>query len=238
MDENIKRSKNLQEGVLGDLYKSAVHLPIQAIKLPFKTYKTLYGKHNHKDEYTGTFLQKQRLKKVLVLIHKGSILSSNDKLFMDMVNRFMTEQGHKPIDQTNVELNCPSGNNCTRYIFAGFNKSNKPKSSNTTKSSKDELLPIGVYEIRFDSELQPKNSTHTFKKGHTYRLVVTKVFRDRGMTYIHLKNSFLDENDFLIFKTELRSPINDPTLFKVYQNNSVSPLRTPTKLGPVIAKIF
>ena len=69
---------NLNEGVLGDLYKSALQIPGQVIKAPYTLHKSRYGKNTVDDEYTGSYLQKLRLKKVLNLMHQGKNLSPND----------------------------------------------------------------------------------------------------------------------------------------------------------------
>ncbi len=229
-------NENIEEGSLGDIFKSAINLPIDVIKAPYNVYKSRYGKSGSKDTYSGSYIQKVRLKKILPIMYSGSSLSTNDRHFMDMVNRFMTEQGHEPIDQHNIPMTC---NGCVPYIF----KSIKHKKNNHTNKPKpkgySDLLPTGIYNVRFDSELKPKEyQLHYFTKGSTYRLNIFKVYRDRGTTYIYARNRFLKPDDYLLFKTEIRNPINDPTIYKVYQNNSSSPLKTDIKLGRVIMKIF
>jgi hypothetical protein len=228
--------KDLSEGSLGDIYKSVLGIPLQMVKLPYKSYKTHYGTHTNRDQYTGSFSQKQKLKNVLKSLHKGENLSNKDRLFMDMVNRFMTEQGRIPMDQSGVDLKCQ---NCKPYIFVkDVSKKSDVSHGEEPKEEEPSITQGGVYSVRFDSELKPKETEHVFRKGNTYKMVVIKTYRDRGFTYIHIKNSFLEDNDFLIFKTQVKNPLNEPHLFKCYQDNSETPLKTPTKLGPVIVKIF
>lgn len=231
-------SNNLNEGSLGDLFKSAINLPIQAVKLPYKTYKTFYGKHGSNDQYTGSQIQKIRLKQILPIIYSGATLSPNQQSFMDMVNSFLTEQGHDPVDQHNVDMNC-SG--CVPYVFTSIHTRHRPggESEETKKKRYEDLLPIGVYNFRFDSELKPvEYEKDYFKKGFTYKLNVFDVKRDRGVTYIYCRNRFLKEGDYILLKTEIRNPKDDPTIYKAYQNSNIHLLKNDIKLGRVMIKIY
>ena len=224
---------------LGSAYKSILSTPFKIGNLPFKSYRELYGKPKNSEQYQGTFLQKQRLKRVIPLILKGKNLNDSDKLFMDMFNSFLTEEGAEPIDQSHTTMDCQNKNKCNPYIFKKiffskqeFNKidgeEDVPKRSSSSKT----------YKIEFHSDLKPKNGKKSFKKGNIYRLSLIKIKKTHEHTEFYFKNSFLEEDDYLIFKTKVKDPIGRAIYYTVSQNNSKRPLNHDIDLGGISVKIY
>lgn len=231
-------AKKEEIGPLGKVYGSIITAPFKLANLPFKSYRQYYGKPKEKEEYTGSFIQKQRLKKVLDLMFAGKSLSPNDRLFMDMFNKFLTGESKSPIDQEHVRMNCDDEDDCKQYLF---NKSYRPtKPVQTDDEEEEEKTPESprTYDIKFNSDLKPKNARKNYDKGNTYRLSFLGK-KQTSLGYdLYFRNNFLnDDDDFLIFRTRSKYPIGDFKDFNVYQDNKKYPLRTPIDLGKVSAKI-
>lgn len=231
-------------GALGQLYGDVLSAPFKLANLPFKSYRQYYGKPKEKEKYTGSFLQKQRLKKVVNLIFSGNDLSENDRLFMDMFNDFLTGEGRKPIDQSEVTMTCQDAPKCKPYLYKNFGFIKKKKDDvvdddDDTSDNDDYKSLIGTsVQIKFLEELKPKNSSQPYKNGNTYGFRVKNVIKTGRDVEIYITQSFLEQDDFLIFKTAVPNIFNAPIKFRVFQNNFIVPLRTPFDLGKVSAKII
>jgi len=230
-------------GALGQLYGDIIKAPFKLANLPFKSHREYFGKPKDSDKYTGSFLQKQRLKKLINSIFSGKNLSDNDRLFMDMFNDFITGEGRNPVDQSEVVMECDDKFDCTPYTYKSTYRGKKyvsPEDSDDETEEDDENTDplMGKINIKFLEELKPKNSSKPYKSSNTYGFNVFKKNVVGGVTEIYVIQTFLPKDDYLIFKTPVPTIINKPIKYRVFQNNMKKPLRMPIDLGSVSAKII
>lgn len=224
-----------KSGLLGDLLKMPFKIAIQ----PFKSAKEYYGKPYENEEYKSTFAQKQRLKKTIPLVLSGEIISDSDKKFMNMFNDFLTSEGVKPVDQSNIKMSCDEDKNCVPYIYKSSGKVKKSSvKDEENDDNEEENSEKSIYKAHFKGELKPKDSTKNFKENQIYSLVYLGKAQRKNFLELYFKNAFLKENDYLIFVTKIDNPFDRVINYTVYQNNSKIPLKHPTLLGDVNVKIY
>lgn len=232
-------AKDFKFGPMGRIYGSMIKAPFKLANLPFKSYRQYYGKPKEGEEYTGTFIQKQRLKKVLNLLFNGKNLSDNDRLFMNKFNDFLTSEGKEPIDQEHERMKCDDEENCLPYLYKKTFKPKTKPSDDGEENTEEESKKISSYHITFNDDLKLKNAKKYFVKGQTYQLSFLGS-KSSSLGYdLYFRNRFFnDEDDFLIFKTRSKNPIGKFLDFKIYQDNKKHPLKHPIELGTIPAKIF
>lgn len=219
---------------LGQLLSS----PLKALNLPFKVRRQLYGEPRVGETYTGTIIQKQRLKRVIPLINSGEELNKPDKLFMNMFNDFLTGEGHEALDQKDIKLTCVD---CEPYIYRPFSQGKRysePRTEKSLGSSFNELVKGKSYRIKFNDELEPSNPKNKFQEDNTYTLTFLGFVDNTSSLDLKFRNGFLQDDDYLIFRTRDRKPINVFKNFEVYQNNLTNPLRRDLNLKRINAKIY
>jgi hypothetical protein len=228
---------NKKTGPLGNIYKSVLSAPFKLANLPFKSHRQYYGKPKEGEVYEASFIQKQRLKKILPLLLNGKNLSEYDRHFMDMFNDFLTGEGQQPVNQSTSTMNCDDKFECVAYLYRGQIKKFTTKKSEKQEKQGQEPKNVSSYSISFNEELKPKNSAKTLKKGNTYMLkFLGKNLTSEGYELI-FSWKHLEEDDYLIFKTKNKNPIGVFLDFKVYQDNSKRPYNSPLYLGVIPAKI-
>lgn len=229
-------------GALGQVYGSIISAPFKLANLPFKSHRQYYGKPKPNEKYTASFIQKQRLKKLLPLVFSGKNISPNDRLFLDMFNDFMTSEGHKAIDQKTVDMKCDYVDECSPYLY---NK-NYDYDDNTEEEEDDDDVvtntqqnnsSVSRADIKFLSELKPKDSKKSFKVNNMYGFNVISYKKTNSGVELRIKNSFLKDYDYLILKSPVKNIIDKPISYRVFQNNSNIPLNSDIDLGSVSAKI-
>ena len=243
-----------EEKKTGGLIKSIVTAPIKMAKMPFKMYRDYYGKPKsllgrdiiRREEYTGTFLQKKRLVKVIKLLYSGENLSQEDRLFMDMYNDFHTEEGYSKIDQENVTMKCSDIEDCEPYLYKEIKRSksvlDKDDDSDNLKNNQQKNNLIRSINITFKNNLEPKNTSKKFSKNGTYGFRVIKhEITSKGIVFFITNNSLEKDDVLLIFKTPAKDLdyINDkPITYDVYQNSFKIPLKQDIELGKFTVKII
>jgi hypothetical protein len=214
-------------------------MPFRALNLPFKKYREYYGTPKKEEEYQGTFLQKERVKKIIPLILRGKNIDKKDQKFMDMFNDFLTSEGHHPIDQTGVNMKCDDSNNCTQYFYKSSGTKRKkivsePESDEETKDN-----DVNKFNIYFYTDLLGMDKKKIlFLKNGDYGLSFLGKDSSKGTNDFYFKTTRLPKDHFLIFKTKYKNPINRNAYYSVYQDNSVVHFREPFYLGDISAKIY
>lgn len=216
-------------------------LPFRALAAPITAAKEYYTKPYKGQKYEGTFAQKLRLKKIAGLIYNGELLSNSDRLFMDMFNRFVTGEGHTPVDQSEVIMKCSDSPKCEPYIYKGGKYSGSYKEKENVESEEEKDKPIdnskSRYKFYFNNELKPKNSNSYFKIKGVYNMTfLGKVQKNNKIEY-NFKNNFLEKNDYLIFSSRHANTIGRYVEYEVYQDNFKTPLKNREYLGKVSIKI-
>jgi hypothetical protein len=226
-------------GALGQLYGSIVTAPFKLANLPFKSHRQYYGKPKPNEKYDASFIQKQRLKKLLPLVFSGKNISPNDRLFLNMFNDFMTSEGHKAVDQKTVDMRCDYVDECSPYIYDKINvyKNDVDSEEDDEIVNQNNGSTVSRVDIKFLSELKPKDTKKSFKVNNMYGFNVISYKKTSSGVEIQLKNSFLKDYDYLILKSPVKNINNRPISYSVSQNNSNSPLNTDIDLGSVSAKI-
>lgn len=219
-----------------DLQMDVLKSPITLLKSPFTAYRKYYGKPKATEVYTGTFLQRKRLKRILPDLFKGKEINPNDRDFMNMFNNFLTGEGREPVDQRLSTMVCKD---CTPYIYEKREVVEEPKKSKKEQDKKtiDRLQNGKVFNVSFGDDLKPKNATNSFGKNKSYKLTLIGKNIKTDSSELYLRNVFLKEDDYLIFKTKSTNPLDRPLDFKIFQNNKKIPLRQPIELGKIAAKI-
>lgn len=221
---------------LWDLQMDILKSPITILKSPFTAYKKYYGKPKATEVYKGTFLQRQRLKRILPNLFKGKEINPDDRDFMNMFNNFLTGEGRQPVDQRLSTMNCKD---CTPYIYEKREVVEEPKKGKKEQDKKvaDRLQNGNVFNVSFGDELKPKNATNSFGKNKMYKLTLIGKSIGSNSSELYLRNNFLEKDDYLIFKIGSSNPLDRPLDFKVFQNNMKRPLRQQIELGKIAAKI-
>jgi hypothetical protein len=211
--------------------------PLKIVGLPFRAYRDFFGKPLKSEEYKHTFNQRMRLKIILPKLFKGKNLNSSDRAFMDFFNDFITGHGSPPVDQSDTTMKCGYMQDCKPYIFKKRFSVKRKEDTNNTDDKNKTSTPFSRYKITFGKELKLKNGK-IFKKDGIYEIkFLREPKKTPNGTEFYVRNTFLDEDDFLILKTDHPTGIDNPLTFQVYQDNLKNPLRTPIDLGKMPLKI-
>lgn len=217
-------------------------MPFRALNLPFKKYREYYGTPKKEEEYQGTILQKERVKKLIQLILKGKNLEKKDQKFMDMFNDFLTSEGHHPIDQTGVNMKCDDPKNCTQYFYKSSGSKRKPivdvpEEDETQEDEKN--FYVGKFNIYFyDNLFAMDRKKILFQKYGSYGISFLGKDSSKGTNNFYFTTSRLPEDHYLVFKTKYKDPINKNVYYSVYQDNRKKPFKEPFHLGDISAKIY
>lgn len=216
-----------KDSLMGKGIKSLVRAPFDLINLPFKSHKQYYGKPS---KYEGSFVEQQRLKKVLKQMYDGQQLSDKDIFFMDRVNDFLSQEGSEPIDQSTTEVK--GGGTPYKYQNKFTKKSNVFKNGEENSSGVGiNLSEITSAKIQFKQELKPKNAIHNYEYNKVYGFKVESIEEKNNRIYIYVSQKFLEKHDYLILVTSTKDFLNKTIVYNVYQNNHKIPTKNNIFLG-------
>jgi hypothetical protein len=238
-------------GSLGKLYGSILSAPFKLINLPFKAYHEYYGDPKVKtvlgkrtgEEYKGTFLQKQRFKKIVPLLVRGKNIDPSDQKFMDIFNDFITSEGYDPIDQSKVNMDCDDKENCHQYVYnptfrqRRYKKTKDDDSDDDSETEKTDTRK--KWNIYLYDDLKIDKKKVLFDEGGDYGITILGEPKVKNKyTEIYLTTKRLPQNEFLIFRTSYKNPIGKNSFYEVYKDNQKVPYKNPISLGTVSAKIY
>lgn len=229
-------SRGKKSTFLGDV----VSAPFNILNFPFKTYRQYYGRPKFEEKYTGSNIQKLRLKKIIKKISNCEELPKNDWIFMNMVNDFLTQEGQEPIDSTNYffQRKC-EGKKFFRYVYnKRSNTSYKSYNDTEKKVDKEEktastFVPNERYSIYFFDTVDVKlDSNKKFNRGGNYIFKFLGEDNKKNIRLLKITNEWFDrEEKYLILATDSKYIFNNPRTFKIYVKNLKEPKEEPKEIG-------